>query len=37
VMGVKYGGLLEGAEAVCKSFPSFFETMKTLNVRMEEL
>lgn len=37
VMGIRYGGILEGAEAVSKSFPAFFEHMKQLNVGMEEL
>lgn len=30
-----YGGEIEGAEAVAKSYPDFFEVLKKLNVRLE--
>ena len=33
----RYGGVIEGAEAVRKSFPAFFEVLKELKVRFEEI
>lgn len=37
VLATQYGGIVEGAEAVRKSYPDFFEVLKTLKVRLEEL
>lgn len=37
VICAKYGGVIQGAEAVRKSFPGFFEVLKNLNVRLEEI
>ncbi len=37
VIAAKYGGIIEGAEAVRKSFPDFFDILKKLKVRLEEL
>ena len=34
VMCVKYGGVIEGAQAVNKSYPSFFEDLKKLKVNL---
>ncbi|MBO4830970.1 MAG: 3-phosphoshikimate 1-carboxyvinyltransferase [Oscillospiraceae bacterium] len=35
VLCTRTGGTIEGAEAVSKSFPDFFERLKDLNVRMD--
>ena len=37
VAAVKYGGELAGAEAVAKSYPSFFEVLQALNVKLVKL
>lgn len=37
VMGLGYGGTIQGAEAVGKSYPDFFDVLKQANVRLEEL
>ena len=37
VMGLGYGGTIQGAEAVEKSYPDFFDVLKQANVRLEEL
>lgn len=37
ILATQYGGIIEGAEAVRKSFPDFFEILKKLEVRLEEL
>lgn len=37
VISLVYGGTVEGAEAVGKSFPDFFEKLKQVNVRLEEI
>ena len=31
------GGIIEGAEAVTKSFPDFFEKLCTLGIEVEEI
>ena len=31
------GGIIEGAEAVTKSFPDFFEKLRTLGIEVEEI
>lgn len=36
VLCTRYGGVLEGVEAVRKSYPAFFEVLKELKVRFEE-
>jgi len=33
----KTGGVIEGAEAVNKSYPGFFETMTSLGIGLEQL
>ncbi|MBO5213678.1 MAG: 3-phosphoshikimate 1-carboxyvinyltransferase [Clostridia bacterium] len=33
----RYGGIIDGAEAVAKSYPDFFEVLKKLKVRLEEI
>ena len=35
VLCARTGGTIEGAEAVNKSFPDFFERLKDLNVRLD--
>lgn len=37
VIATRYGGIIEGAEAVRKSYPDFFEVLKKLKVRLEEV
>ena len=37
VICTKYGGIIDGAEAVAKSYPDFFEALKKLKVRLEEV
>lgn len=37
VAATRYGGTIENAEAVEKSYPNFFEILKTLKVRLTEL
>ncbi len=37
VLATQYGGIIEGAEAVRKSYPDFFEVLKKLKVRLEEV
>ncbi len=37
VLGIRYGGVIQGAEAVRKSFPDFFEKLKQVKVRLEEV
>lgn len=37
VISSRYGGIVEGAEAVGKSYPDFFEVLKALKVGVEEL
>jgi 5-enolpyruvylshikimate-3-phosphate synthase len=37
VLCTRYGGVLEGVEAVRKSYPQFFDVMKDLKVRFEEI
>ena len=36
VLATVTGGVIEGAEAVAKSFPDFFERIKLLGIRLEE-
>ena len=36
VLSTITGGVIEGAEAVSKSYPDFFEALKSLNVGVEE-
>ena len=35
VLCIKYGGVIDGAEAVNKSYPGFFEDLKKLKVKVE--
>ena len=35
VLSTLTGGIIEGAEAVSKSYPDFFEVLKTLNVKVD--
>lgn len=35
VLCTRYGGVIDGAEAVSKSYPNFFEDIKSLGVRVE--
>ena len=37
VLACRYGGVIEGAEACRKSYPDFFEVLRNLKVRLEEL
>ena len=37
VICTKYGGIIDGAEAVAKSYPDFFDALKKLKVRLEEV
>lgn len=37
ILSVRYGGMIDGAEAVKKSFPDFFEKLQKANVRIETL
>lgn len=37
VLASQTGGIIEGAEAVAKSFPDFFEKIMTLGIQIEEL
>lgn len=37
VICTQYGGIIDGAEAVAKSYPDFFEGLKKLKVRLEEI
>ncbi len=37
VLACRYGGTISGAQGVSKSFPDFFEILKKLKVRLEEL
>jgi len=35
VLSSVFGGEIEGAEAVSKSFPTFFEVIKNLGIRVD--
>ena len=37
VLATVTGGVMEGAEAVAKSFPDFFERIASLGIRFEEI
>ncbi len=37
ILAIRYGGTIHGAEAVGKSFPNFFDVLKKVDVRLEEL
>ncbi|MGI6071784.1 MAG: 3-phosphoshikimate 1-carboxyvinyltransferase [Lachnospiraceae bacterium] len=37
VLATLTGGVIQGAEAVRKSYPDFFETLKTLGISLEEI
>ena len=37
VLATQTGGVIEGAEAVSKSFPDFFERISSLGIQIEEI
>ena len=37
VLATLTGGVIEGAEAVAKSFPDFFERISSLGIKIEEI